>query len=342
MVKMMTFNTLWSDLELESSQISQQGILTRLVGLEKTCPTFIGIRRPGKLRCYIVQVPIEIALLPESIPNSRGFEFHVSATGNELHSGYVSCILTASQEDYNDVFSSIAEDLFSITHSLSSKREIVKAFFNRVRLWQIFFEKQNASGLSEEAQRGLFGELIFLDTYVLINKNSFIQDLDNWTGPINRQHDFQFGNLVVEVKTTSSKNHQRLTISSEQQLDETLVDALYVFFISLSIIEDHENTLPAKVETIRNRLSSDPLALAQFNTTLVHRGYLDAHKEKYDRTGYSEREAAFFHVKDQFPRIKENDLRKGVGEIKYSILVSECKNYEIPKDEFTKKLKEAR
>ena len=335
------FENLWNELETEAAVISDKGILKRMVGEGDVCPIFLGIKKPGMERAFILQIPKEISPLPEMIPESKGFDFTVLISGEEIYLDNVSMILSSSKSDYNEIFSSISEDLYSKLNILKNKKAIVNLFLNRVRLWQAFFEKQCTEGLSEDAQKGLYGELLFLNRYVLTQKFPYDSLLGFWTGPRNRQHDFQFGTLSVEVKATSSKQHQKLHISSEQQLDETLVEKLYLFFVSISLIENNAATLPALVNEIRNMLTDNAAALTLFNNTLLERGYLDAHQVKYEHTGYSVRNSRFFLVQDEFPRIKETELRKGVGDVGYSISVAECSNYEVSADAFVDELQGA-
>ncbi|MBN1379488.1 MAG: PD-(D/E)XK motif protein [Gammaproteobacteria bacterium] len=335
-----TFENLWCELEVETAEISDKGILKRMIGPGEVCPMFLGVKRPGMERTFILQIPKEISLLPETIPESKGFHFTVLISGEEIYPDHVSMILSSSKTDYNDIFSSISEDLYSKLHTLKNKKEIVSSFLNRVHLWQKFFERQSAEGMSEDAQKGLYGELLFLNRYVLVQQRPYETLLRFWTGPRNRQHDFQFGSFSVEVKTTSSKQHQKLHITSEQQLDETLVEKLYLFYVSVSMIENQVDTLPAMVSEIRDTLANDAVAMTTFNAALLERGYLDVHQPKYEHTGYFVRDSKFFLIGGKFPRIKEAELRKGVGDVCYSISVTECSNYEISEDRFIKEFQE--
>jgi hypothetical protein len=38
----------------------------------------------------------------------------------------------------------------------------------------------------------------------------------------------------------------------------------------------------------------------------------------------------YFRVEGDFPRIVEADLRDGVGDVRYTISVAECKRFSIP------------
>ena len=334
------FKDLWIDLDASAINKTGAGTVKRLVGLDAICPMFIGVRAPGMLRTFILELPRDSAPLPEIIPASRGLYFTVQITGDEILPDHASLILSSSAVGYNEIFASIAEDLYSKLHALTKKREVIAGFLSRVRLWQAFFEKQGDDGLSEEAQRGLYGELRFLKDHAFASAHNLETAVLSWTGPRSRQHDFQFGHAAVEIKTSASKQHQKLQIASEQQLDETTVGKLYLYYLSVALIESGSDNLPSLVDDIRASLSLHTGALSEFNNLLIEAGYIDSQRSKYDSTGYSTRESAVFLVEKDFPRIRENEIRAGVGDVKYSISVAQCRNYEIPVSELAVSIKE--
>ena len=337
--KMMKHDILWAELEAEVAKTTGQGTLKRMIGTRKTCLMFLGIQQPGKKRVFILQTPKDSAPLPEVIPGSKGLDFKALIVGDEVQDDHVSLMLSASKTDYNDIFASIADDLFSKLNELESRQEIVSTFLNRVLLWQAFFEKQGTEGLSEDAQKGLYGELFFFKNHIL-SEFSGEAPLRYWLGSQKRQHDFQFGPISVEVKTTSAKQHQKLHIASEQQLDETLVQRLYLFYLSVSLVQNSGDTLLTIIDDIRDMLCDNRSALELFNSILLERGYLDIHRHLYEHTGYSIRNSGFFLITDDFPRIREKELRKGVGDVKYSIEVDVCSSYAIHESEFLTSLRE--
>lgn len=338
---MTMFKDLWTDLEASANQKIGLGTVKRLVGLDAICPMFIGVKAPAMLRTFILEVPRDSAPLPNIIPVSRGLHFTVQITGDEILPDHASLVLSSSDVGYNEIFASITEHLYSKLHLLTKRKEVIAGFLTRVRLWQVFFEKQRDDGLSEEAQRGLYGELRFLKDHVLPSAASPEKAVLAWTGPRSRQHDFQFGATAVEVKTSTSKQHQKLQIASEQQLDETTIGKLYLYYLSVALIESGADTLPALVDDIRASLSLQSGALSEFDNLLIEAGFVNSHRAKYDAIGYSIRESAVFLVESDFPRIRESDIRPGVGDVKYSISVAQCRSHEVPFSELSVKIGEA-
>jgi hypothetical protein len=62
---------------------------------------------------------------------------------------------------------------------------------------------------------------------------------------------------------------------------------------------------------------------------LLEAGYLDEQAHLYSR-GYVLRSFHAFEVKEGFPRLLEEDLPTGVGEVSYSIDLAMAKPYEVP------------
>ena len=163
--------------------------------------------------------------------------------------------------------------------------------------------------------------------------------LVSWIGPEKQVRDFQFGRWSVEVKTTHGNNHQKVQISSERQLDTANTDNLFLNHLSLETIQQSGETLNQIVDSVSELLSINLSASNQFRNKLIEAGFFDPHRQYYSDIGYFIRQDIYYKVENQFPRIEETDIRKGVGDVKYSIIVSQCNDYEIPEQEVFKIIK---
>jgi hypothetical protein len=186
----------------------------------------------------------------------------------------------------------------------------------------------NSEGLSEIAQQGLYGELWFLRQLVLPHLE-LLKGLQCWTGPKGTQQDFQFSSCAVEVKTTSTKQHQKLSIASERQLDDTGSGTIVLLHLSLDVRQGRGETLPEMVSSVRSLVANNAVARDELENLLFEVGYLDIHATRYENISYTIREYNYFEIKEDFPRIIESDLRNGVGDVRYTISVSECKRFSI-------------
>jgi hypothetical protein len=131
------------------------------------------------------------------------------------------------------------------------------------------------------------------------------------------------------VKTTSSKQHKKFVVTSEKQLDSTGLNHLYLALFSINLHNNMlERTLPALIREIYEQIASDAVATFQLQMRLTKYGYLPKDEEKY-RLGFSIGSVNYFEVRDGFPRLLQRNLPEGVGDLKYSVVVSACSRFEI-------------
>ena len=71
-----------------------------------------------------------------------------------------------------------------------------------------------------------------------------------------------------------------------------------------------------------------------FKLKLLESGYYEIHKPLYDEKGYTIRQENLYRVSGNFPRITEKQSPFGVGDVKYSIVLSESEEWRINKETF--------
>ena len=162
-----------------------------------------------------------------------------------------------------------------------------------------------------------------------------------WYGPMKKQQDFLLENSTgVEVKTTTGKSSDTLTISSEYQLDPTGFSSLYLYHLELVDLRDNTNTLNSLVDLIRTGCNDDPEALMDFSRKLVMSNYRQKDLEHYGSTSYAIRKESAYHVSDEFPCITGNDLKNGITNVKYSLSTAAIEQYTVEISDLIKCLKE--
>ena len=228
-----------------------------------------------------------------------------------------------------DVFSALCQNLIQSVIQINSEQKIIRTVINQLNKWKTLFDKSTSDGLSTEQQQGLFGELAFLQKCLLQQDANPINVLKSWVGVDAALRDFQCSNWAVEVKTTATNNPQRVTINGERQLDETLLKNLFLFHCSVEISNGNGETLNQKIANIRSFLEGNIPALNLFNSKLFEVGYFDGHANKYENRFYKIRFENSYRITDNFPRIKENELRGGVSGVKYDIVLAMCNEYLI-------------
>lgn len=226
-----------------------------------------------------------------------------------------------------DIFTSLCENLILSVYQLNNEQKIIRTVINQLEKWKTLFDKNNLTGLTSNEQQGLFGELHFLQKCLSRFKMKPSSILKKWVGVNRAMRDFQGSNWAIEVKTTSTNNPQKVTINGERQLDESLLDNLFLVHYSIEVSNGNGQTLCQKVAEIRKSLSNDATSLSIFNVKLFEVGYLDKHESYYQTKHYLQRSESFYKVDSHFPRIKENELRNGVSDVKYSITLSSCDEF---------------
>lgn len=232
-----------------------------------------------------------------------------------------------------DIFATLCENLILSVIRLNTEQKISRTVVNQLEKWKTLFEKNNLTGLTPTEQQGLFGELHFLQKFLAKPDTNPYDVLHTWVGVDKALRDFQGSSWAVEVKTTSTNNPQKVTINGERQLDETLLENLFLFHFSVEVSNANGLTICQKIAAIRETLENDTPALSLFNTKLFEAGYLDKHEPFYQDRFYQVRNENYYKIENDFPRIKENELHYGVSDVKYSIILAMCNEYLVSENQ---------
>ncbi len=312
------------DIWTQFEQNMQKGMVKRLYTSDSTINVYC-----------IYQYPDEHYGIALSFPKSIKFNGNPFLNLSELivnlydDTSFENCWLlcaTITDRDKKSEFSYMCENVIQTVLKESDIKSAVTAFANTLIKWKNLFDKIRSGGLSREEQQGLYGELCMLYKFIE-NSEDFYSSVNYYVGTDKALRDFQGSNWAVEVKTTATNNPQLLKINGERQLDDTMIEQLFLFHCSVETSKLSGESLPDKIKSIRNLLSSDLAALSLFNSKLFEAGYLDAQETKYLEQHYKLRKECFYRVKGDFPRIRENELRPGVGNVQYGITISDCEPY---------------
>lgn len=331
----MRIEQIWN--ELESDLSTPSGFLFRRYSGVVQPDIFVALKVPEKIRCIAASVSNTVVIDLSPFSNLRDIQAEVvrdpqNANRNILFFKLVNNV-------HSDVFSILCEDLMLNIGSPADQRDLVKNLLNRFYKWKSLFDKINAPGLSLEEQHGLFAELQLLRKLILSQISSSSNIIRTWVGPDKQIKDFQAGSVAIEVKCTTGNNHQRIHINGERQLDTSNLERLFLFHLSVELRQENGESLAALVNSIQNLLISEPITLSQFRNKLLEVGYFEHHAELYEHTGYVIRNESYYNVAYNFPRIEERDLRPGIGDVKYSIITSQCYDFMLAESEVFNELR---
>lgn len=334
MKTMIKINQLWEELANDKSHT--YGLLLRRYSSTILPDIHAAYQNPEKYLCLCISINSNTEVNISNFSNLEEIQVDIVASISDNNKKLV--VFKLLNLTHKDIFAVLCEDLIASIANEENERVLVKEILNRFEKWKSLFKKLNSNGLSAEKQRGLYGELFFLRKFLLVNED-YLTVLDTWVGPENQVRDFQFNSWAVEVKTTIGNNHQKVRISSERQLDSSNLENLILYHISLEQLQNSGESLNDIILSISNILQFDSILLMRFRSKIYEVGYFELDRNLYDFIGYSIRNDKYYFIENEFPRIEENDIRQGIGDVKYSIILSQCLQYIIEEKNVFEKIK---
>lgn len=226
-----------------------------------------------------------------------------------------------------DLFADMVADAISAVRAVGAAgpKLAMTMFLRRVRAWQEFMRKGIAH-LSVEEEIGLFGELVFLESLIANDLRPLVA-MEAWDGPSRGAHDFVLGTGAVEVKSSLAQNRFLATISSLEQLDDTLRKPLFISKQRL-IQTAAGRTLAEMALFIDANLNVDPEAQEMFRDKLLAAGYLSIHEKEYQRR-FEVSSSFIVQIDENFPRITRASAPEGIISASYDLDLDQVKTEQI-------------
>ena len=176
--------------------------------------------------------------------------------------------------------------------------------------------------LSEEQERGLFGELLVLES---MHATRGTDALEWWLGPLAEQHDFACPGYDLEVKTTVS-DRRKHRIAGVDQLLPNPGRPLWLVSIQITRAGGAEGlSLAELVRRVQALFPADD----RFRTALQDLGWREEDADLYSTTYLLRSTPRAFLIDDEFPAITFERLRATVphadllSEISYRVDVTD-------------------
>ncbi len=254
-----------------------------------------------------------------SIDTETGFELNIYLLENDLR----------------DIFSLFIQNILEDIVSSVTENEALLTTVNVISKWKKLFDKINFNGLTIEQQKGLIGELLFIN-YLIDHKKPLSIVLNGWTGPDFEDKDFVFGSIGIEVKLTASK-HPKIKITSERQLDTQNLSKLFLLLYITEEVKDNGFSLNSLIEQTKQKLSVNVDELKFFSERLLLLGYLEEDKEQYNKM-YSLKRTFGFAVTHSFPKIIKSQLALGIYNASYFIELSSVEGFMVETENIIQKI----
>ncbi len=307
---------IWQDF-IENGSL-RSGIILKRYSADIIPDCFVSMRMPEKVKSIAFRISTN-SLDISSLSDLKDITTEIIPDETDKDKSLI--LISLADNSLSSIFAVLCEDLFQTVSAIEQELVLIQALQNRFIQWKELFIMAKGSGLTLEKQIGLFGELYLLKK-LLLQTGLLAEALSIWTGPETGIRDFEKNNCAIEVKTTHTHNHQKIRISSERQLDTALLQYLFLFHLSIEKRNSDENTLNTMVEEIYSIIDQNKLLRNILKRKLISAGYFEHHQSKYQSTSFLVREEDLYKIENNFPRIEERDLLKGVGDVKYSIILT--------------------
>lgn len=262
--------------------------------------------RPGLPHITAVRTSPGIHLFTDPAPPRVGLRFEVPATTSAaepslLEQVAISDVIIEGRR-YLEI-ASTAPLLFESFYGLAAQvistvlagTPPAQALNGAVADWEALIRQ--AAVLSEERQAGLFGELLFLERLIAGGVKDAVA---TWVGPDRQAHDFRWGKLEFEVKTTSGAARVH-TINGLTQLMPSPNCRLFLISTQLTDAGTGGRALPELVGSLRGGLTT--LQRAEFDRRLDLAGYLGRHAAHYRRRRRLRSDPILIEVGPGVPRL---------------------------------------
>lgn len=206
------------------------------------------------------------------LPRLRGIDITLSPADDSGVRILAIKLLDSSQQD---IFHKLCLDVVSAAARAHSETEAVSVTLMRTWRWHRLLAGRGREFLSPQEQKGLIGELLVLERHLLPRVGASTA-VTAWRGPLGSPKDFEISRLAIEVKARRGGAAPTVVIASEQQLDGSGIDSLFLYVIELSEApQNSENAL--SVQAVANRIresifAEDPNAAGVFETRLLAAG----------------------------------------------------------------------
>lgn len=239
----------------------------------------------------------------------------------------------------HDLFHRLCLDIVTSSTRASSEVDAVARTIARTWRWHHLLRGGRDSRLTSEEQKGLIGELLALEKFMLPTLSAR-DAISSWRGPLGAPKDFQIGRIAIEVKARRGGATPYVAISSEFQLDRSGTDVLFLHVSELDeAIPDSvgASTLTSIAERVRSIVRSlDESAADTFESVLASAGL--RWEDDYTDALWVHGLDHSYRVEEGFPSITPNSFETGVSMVRYSISLADCEVFRVPGDMITANL----
>ena len=298
----------------------------RLVGKSHPLRLYWGRDTQGRY-LFIYESPPGMIPDRKSLPKLAGISVAVASSASNTK-----LVLILNETVNWELFHSLCEDLVRATSSIDKDEDGSVIFLRRLSRWQEFLKRERSGILSNEAIKGLIGELLFL-TDKVARSFSWSAAVSFWKGPEDAPQDFAVHDTAVEVKCQSGGSKPSVRVTSAEQLVPQLPKGfLAVYTIASADPGDSEAfTLNGLVAGIRSNLQAESENTRErFEDLLFMEGYTT--REEYDEQFFMRIALKCYEIADGFPRIEMASIPDGIERLSFTLRLESCASFAATPD----------
>lgn len=190
--------------------------------------------------------------------------------------------------------------------------------------WQKLLQSASKKVLSFQNQKGLLGELLFLQesmTKIGTDKAVFA-----WIGPEGSDQDFLFEETWAEIKTVAL-SADSVSISSLEQFEQEQDGLLVVYVLEKSTEGTGRITLTETVENILTQLETNLRLREQFEMKIFKYGYREMDRDEYMKNWFRLVEKREYCVDSTFPKLTRLNVHPEIIGCSYLLSISAIEKY---------------
>ena len=250
-------------------------------------------------------------------------------------------ILELTKGENREIFQQLCTDIIDSARSCADEKSALSTVIRRTWRWHGMLKGGRDERLGPEKQKGLIGELRVLELS-LLPRFTPSDALSFWHGPEGTPKDFSIGNVSIEAKAKRGSSKPFVKISSEDQLDNSTVDSLYlaVTYVDEAASDiDGATTLSDYIRELAEIIeSADAGSLGYFEARLDEAGYSFAHD--YSDSFWIVGETVWYRVDDDFPKVSRDNLSDAIDKVEYNVDIATCDAWLVEATEIDGRLKE--